>query len=151
MLTAQTGGKIFGAFGRANDRPGMGSSSNVLGRWRNAWWSETEQGDGKTPYILSSTTGTTLDSRWLYSSDYLRVKNVTLGYKRPINPKVISYARVYLSVENLIKWDKYYGGYSPESANSGQSDAPGGSTALGIDYSGYPIARIFTMGVSVTF
>lgn len=151
LLTAQTGGKIFGAFGRANDRPGMGSSSNVLGRWRNAWWSETEQGDGKTPYILSSTTGTTLDSRWLYSSDYLRVKNVTLGYKLPINPKVISYARVYLSVENLIKWDKYYGGYSPESANSGQSDAPGGSTALGIDYSGYPIARIFTMGVSVTF
>ncbi len=151
LLTAQSGGKIYGIIGRAIDRPGMGAASNVMGCWRNAWWSETEQGNGKTPYIMSSTTGTTLDSRWLYSSDYLRIKNITLGYKLPISQKYISYARVYASVENLVKWDNYYGGYSPEAANNGQSDAPGGSGALGLDYSGYPIPRIVTFGVNITF
>ena len=151
LLTAQTGGKIFGVFGRAFDRPSMGASSNVLGRWRNAWWSETEQGDGKTPYILSTTTGTTLDSRWLYSSDYLRIKNLTLGYKIPINPKFISYARVYVSIENLARWDNYYGGYSPEAANTASSSSRGGQSAVGLDYGGYPIPRIYTIGINVNF
>lgn len=151
LLTAQTGGKIYGVIGRAFDRPGMGASSNALGRWRNAWWSESEPGDGTVPYLLSTTTGTTLDSRWLYSSDYLRVKNVTLGYKLPINPAIIPYAKLFLSVENLIKWDNYYGGYSPEAANTAASTSPGGQSAVGLDYSGYPIPRIVTLGVNLSF
>ena len=151
LLTAQTGGKIYGIIGRAIDRPSMGAGTNVMGHWRNAWWSEEEQGNGNVPYILSTTTGTTIDSRWLYSSDYLRVKNVTLGYKLPIKPNILSYARVYLSIENLAKWDNYYGGYSPEAANTGASNAPGGATALGLDYSGYPSPRIYTLGINITF
>ena len=151
LMTAQTGGKIFGVFGRANDRPGMGASSNVLGRWRNAWWSEEEQGDGKTPYILSTTTGATIDSRWLYSSDYLRIKNLTIGYKLPISPKLISYARIYFSVENLKCWNHYYGGYSPEAANSASSSVPGGQSALGLDYGSYPLSRTYTLGININF
>ncbi|WP_288692168.1 TonB-dependent receptor [uncultured Bacteroides sp.] len=149
LMTAQTGGKIYGILGRAIDRPGMGAKSNVMGCWRNAWWSEDEPGNGSVPYILSATTGTTLDSRWLYSSNYLRIKNLTFGYKLPINPKFISYARVYLSIENLAKWDSYYGGYSPEAANTGSG--PGGASALGLDYGGYPNARTFTFGINVNF
>lgn len=151
LITAQAGGKILGILGRALDRPGMGALSNVLGNWRNAWWSETEQGDGKTPYILSSTTGTTIDSRWLYSSDYLRIKNVSLGYRLPSLPKIYSSARVYVSVENLAILTSYTGGFSPEAANSGVSGAPGGSNSLGIDYGGYPTSRVISMGINVTF
>lgn len=151
LLTAQTGGKIFGVIGRANDRPGMGAASNVAGHWRDAWWSEEDPGNGSVPYLLSTTTGTTIDSRWLYSSDYLRIKNLTLGYKLPINPKILSYARVYLSIENLAKWDSYYLGYSPEAANTAPSSAPGGQGAVGLDYGGYPSPRIFTLGVNLTF
>ena len=149
LLTAQTGGKIYGILGRAIDRPSMGAKSNIMGHWRDAWWSEDEPGNGSVTYILSQTTGTTLDSRWLYSSNYLRIKNLTLGYKLPINPKFISYARVYLSIENLAKWDSYYGGYSPEAANVGSG--PGGASALGLDYGGYPNARTFTFGINVNF
>lgn len=151
LLTAQTGGEIYGILGRAIDRPGMGAKSNIMGHWREAWWSEDEPGNGSVPYILSPTTGTTLDSRWLYSSNYLRIKNLTLGYKLPVNPKFISYARVFLSIENLAKWDSYYGGYSPEAANAGSSSAPGGASALGLDYGGYPSARTFTVGINVNF
>ena len=151
MVTAQSGGKILGILGRALDRPGMGALSNVFGNWRNAWWSETEPGDGKTPYILSSTTGTTIDSRWLYSSDYIRIKNISFGYRLPYLPKVYSSARVYVSVENLAILTGYTGGYSPEAANSGVSGAPGGSNSLGIDYGGYPTSRVISMGINVTF
>ena len=151
LVTAQSGGKILGILGRALDRPGMGALSNVFGNWRNAWWSETEPGDGKTPYILSTTTGTTIDSRWLYSSDYIRIKNISFGYRLPYLPKVYSSARVYVSVENLAILTGYTGGYSPEAANSGVSGAPGGSNSLGIDYGGYPTSRVISMGINVTF
>ncbi len=151
LLTAQTGGKIFGIIGRAIDRPGQGPQTNAFGWWKNAWWSEEDQGDGKTPYPLSTTTGATVDSRWLYSSDYLRIKNITLGYTIPINKNIISNARIYASVENLLTFSKYDGGYSPEASNSGASGAPGGSTALGIDYGSYPLARAFTFGLNLTF
>jgi len=151
LLTAQTGGKVFGVLGRANDRPSMNPNSNMMDVWLNAWWSETEQGDGHTPYILSATTGGTVDSRWLWSSDYLRIKNLTIGYKLPLPAKYVQNARIYLSAENLLKWDNYYNGYSPEAANTQVSGAPGGAGALGIDYGGYPIARIFTIGLNLNF
>ncbi len=150
LLTAQTGGKIFGCFGRAIDRPGMGASANVMDCWTNAWWSETETGDGVTPYILSTTGGGQVDSRWLESSDYLCLKNLTVGYTLPLKTKLLQRARIYFSGENLLRAHSYYHGYSPEVSN-GSKSVPGGATATGIDYGGYPSARIFTFGVNVTF
>lgn len=151
LLTAQTGGKIFGILGRAIDRPGQGPQTNAFRWWKNAWWSEDQPGDGKTPYPLSTTTGTAIDSRWLYSSDYLRIKNITLGYTIPINKNFVSSARLYTSIENLLTISSYDGGYSPEAANSGSNSAPGGGSALGIDYGSYPLARTFTIGLNLTF
>ena len=144
LMTAQTGGHILGLFGRQYDRPGMSVGDNVAGRWRNAWWSENDPGDGKTPYIFSPAQGGNADTRWLYKSDYLRIKNLTLGYKIPVNPRIISNLRAYISIENLAKWDYYYNGFSPEAANTSNA-------SWGIDYSGYPIARTFTFGLNVNF
>lgn len=142
LVTGQTGGKVYGLLGRAIDRPGMGASSNALGCWRNMWRSEAEPGDGKTPSIFSSTTSTLYDTRWLYDSDFIKIKNITLGYQIPVR-KYISYARVYASIENVYMWDKYDGGYSPESNNGGS----GGD----YDYGAYPQARTFSLGVNLTF
>ncbi len=150
LLTAQTGGKIFGCFGRANDRPGMGASTNVMDCWTTAWWSETETGDGTTPYILSTVGGGQVDSRWLESSDYLCLKNLTVGYTLPLKTKILQRARIYFSGENLLRAHSYYHGYSPEVSN-GNKSVPGGATATGIDYGGYPSARIFTFGANITF
>lgn len=144
LVVAQTGGKIAGIIGRAIDRPSMGPNQNALGRWRNAWWSESEVGDGHVPSPFSTTTGAVVDSRWLYSSDFLRIKNLTLGYKIPVNARIIPNARVFVSVENLAKWDGYYGGYNTESANTT-------GTTLGIDYGAYPLARTFMFGFNLNF
>ena len=143
LVTAQTGGHIYGVLGRAMDRPGMGANGNVLSHWKNMWKSEAEPGDGKTPGIDNANTGQFYDSRWLYSTDFIKIKNVTLGYRLPLKKKFVQNARVYLSGENLLMWDKYDGGFSPEANN-------GGSTG-DYDYGSYPQARVITLGVNVTF
>ena len=151
LLTAQTGGKILGCFGRAIDRPSMGATSNVMDRWAEAWWSESEIGNGETPYIFSSTTGGQVDSRWLWSSNYLTLKNLTIGYTIPFkNKNILKNMRIYFSGENLLRFDSYYNGYSPEISN-GNKSVPGGATATGLDYGGYPTARSFTFGANITF
>lgn len=151
LITGQFGGQIYGAFGRAIDRPSMGALGNVMDCWTNAWWSEDEPGDGKTPYILSTTTGGTCDSRWLWSSDYVSLKNVTVGYTVPLKSKFISNLRFFVSLENLYRYDHYYNGFSPEAANTAKSGVPGGTTALGLDYGGYPTAKSYNFGINLTF
>ncbi len=135
LCTAQFGGMLYSMSpGRYMDNPGMAYSQNLFSWWKNRWKSEEEPGDGKTP-ALDSTTGELRDTRWLYSSDYIRIKNVTLGYKLPISRKIVRNARVYCTVENLWMWDKYDGGYSPE--NRGNN--------------AYPQARTYTIGANFTF
>lgn len=144
MLTAQTGGMIYGVLGRAMDKPGMSPSINMLSCWKNMWMSEEQPGDGKTPW-LDSNTGALYDSRWLYSTDYLKIKNITLGYEFPIRKgsKILKKARVYLSGDNLWMLDSYKGGFSPEAKNGGKNGD--------YDYGSYPLARILSVGASVTF
>lgn len=143
LITAQTGGQLYAVLGRAMDRPGMGANVNVLSHWKNMWKSEAEPGDGKTPGIDNANTGQFYDSRWLYSTDFIKLKSVTLGYRIPFKKKFIQNARVYVSGENLLMWDKYDGGFSPEANNGGSKGD--------YDYGSYPQARVVTLGVNVTF
>lgn len=143
LITAQTGGQLYAVLGRAMDRPGMGANANVLSHWKNMWKSEAEPGDGKTPGIDNANTGQFYDSRWLYSTDFIKLKSVTLGYQIPFKKKFIQKARVYVSGENLLMWDKYDGGFSPEANNGGSKGD--------YDYGSYPQARVVTLGVNVTF
>ncbi len=142
LFQGQHGGNSLALLGRAIDRPGMGVTSNALGRWRNRWRSEDEPGDGHTPRI-DGTTGTRLDTRWLYDASYIKLKNLTLGYNLPkkINRKIgIDQARFYISLENLWRHDHYYGGFSPEASNTD-----------GTDYGAYPAAKTYTLGVNLNF
>lgn len=76
---------------------------------------------------------------WMRSTDYLRLKNLELGYTFPgrwMEPAGISNLRIYLSGFNLFTWSKI-GVYDPESLNStGQY---------------YPQARLINTGIAVTF
>ena len=141
LFTAQTGGQIYGTVGRAIDRAGNGNW-NVLGHWRNSWWSETETGDGTLPYVLS-TVKPDADSRFVESSNYFRIKNITLGYSIPFK-KFISSARVYLSIENVLLLTNYYHGYTPEATTQG-------SKFPGFDFGAFPAARTFTAGININF
>jgi hypothetical protein len=76
---------------------------------------------------------------WVHSSDYLRLKNVEIGYSLPASickRANISKLRVYANALNLITWDKLKV-FDPESTN-------GRGTY-------YPQARIINTGVTLTF
>jgi TonB-linked SusC/RagA family outer membrane protein len=77
---------------------------------------------------------------WLHKTDYLRLKNLQLGYSLPHNITTklgIQAFRVYVSGYNLLTYSPDYKDFDPEaSAGSGQS---------------YPLQRVVTAGLSVTF
>ena len=142
FFQGQKGGYSYALLGRAIDRTGMGTTTNVMGNWANRWRSDADPGDGKTPR-LDGTTGSLLDTRWLYDATYIQLKNVTLGYnfEEELAQKLkISNLRVYVSLENVWRKDHYYGGYNPESV---QSD--------GTDYGAYPNAKVYMMGLNFNF
>ena len=82
---------------------------------------------------------------------FLRLNNVTLGYSFPANwiSKLrMTKLRLYATVYNALLWTKY-SGYDPEVSATRNSSY----TALtpGVDYSGYPKSRTFTLGINVNF
>jgi len=145
LITAQTGGKIYGALGRAFDRQGMGTSVNVLKKWMNMWYSEAEPGDGHTPAASLSGISEEYDNRWLYSSDFIKLKNITIGYRFKMPKKCfVKGLRLNASVENVFMIDSYKGGFSPESNNAT-------SRISSYDYGAYPMARTFNLGINAQF
>ena len=136
LANAQTGGNLYSLIGRSIDRPGMGYLYGHLANWNNRWKSEAEPGDGHTPNI-SANNSSLLDSRWLYSSDYLRIKNITLGYTLP-KSRFYSSARIYAVLENAYIWHSYVGGFSPEALQTG-----------GYDNGSYPQARVYALGFNL--
>ena len=89
--------------------------------------------------------GTEDSTRYLKSTDYIRLKNLTLGYNVPKkynNIAGISSARVYLSGFNLLTFTDY-DGYDPES----RSDAGG----VGQVFYSAPAAKTISIGVDLSF
>jgi hypothetical protein len=76
---------------------------------------------------------------WMRNTDYIRLKNIELGYTLPevIGRRAgIGSLRVYVNALNLATWDKL-GVYDPENVNSnGQY---------------YPQSKIINTGVTVKF
>lgn len=116
----------------------------VARRWR----SLTNPGDGIYPRTRS---GTTIDfrnftTRQVFSGTYLAVKNITLGYTLPM-PKnqVFKGARFYVSAQNPFMFTKYEG-MNPEIGLDGLN-----GLNLGRDFTAFPIARVYTVGLNVKF
>lgn len=124
---------------------------NVRKDVANRWRSESNPGNGKVPTTNGSGRGRVMyrdvSSLTVEKNNYAWVKNITLGYSLPKFGFVQS-ARVYLSVQNAILFTKYSG--NPEVTNY---LGKGGSGALvpGIDYSSYPVPRIYSLGANLSF
>lgn len=115
-----------------------------LNRWT------PEHPENKYPRALSSGS---LDvgifsSAIVEDASYIRLKNITLGYRVPL--KVLDKAkikslRVYVSATNIWTLTDYTG-YDPEANTYGQS-----TTLIGIDAGGYPQAKTYQAGLTISF
>lgn len=144
LLQGRVGGKLLSIGSRAWNRATNAPGYNYMSRWLyDAYWSEEEPGDGKTPAFYATVTGGQYDTNWLYDAGYVRIKNITLGYDIPFGPnRYISKARVYVSCDNVFMWDNYDPGFSPEGATQDNASS---------DWGAYPQARTFSFGVNITF
>ncbi len=97
---------------------------------------------------VATTTGTEVFStRIIEDGSFLRLKNVSLGYtlkKEWIKSLGLTSLRVYVSGQNLYTWTKYTG-YDPEVSVRNSALTPG------LDFSSYPRARSFNMGINISF
>lgn len=89
-----------------------------------------------------------VSTRFLEKGDFVRIANATLGYTFDIkNSKAIKTLNIALSGQNLALFTKY-SGLDPE-INTDKTR--GGVPSRGFDYTAYPRARTFTLGVNVGF
>jgi TonB-linked SusC/RagA family outer membrane protein len=91
-------------------------------------------------------------SRFVYDGSFIRLKNVSLGYRLPkqlMDRWGLSYARIYVSGQNLLTFTDYPG-VDPEVNWRGVGDS-GGNINIGLDYGGYPAAKSYTVGIQVKF
>ncbi len=146
LVTAQSGGKVWQGLARAYNWQGRNQSTNHLTIWDEMWVSEEEPGNGIVPRASSTTALEEYSTRWLYSTDFVKLKNVTIGYRLRFKKKtaIVKQLRFTLSGENLLMWTAYKHGYSPE-VNTGTSKVEA------TDYASYPLQRTYSLGISATF
>ena len=141
------GGKILNLSRRFFDN--LEGTANNLTTVLNRWHSPDQPGNGIEPRANSRSTGqnNAISSRWVEDGSFLRIQNITLGYKIPqmlLEKVKIQSARIYLSAQNPVTWSKYLG-YNPEV--SGYEGALTG----GVDYGSYPLANTFIIGLNLGF
>ncbi|MCF0069103.1 TonB-dependent receptor [Dyadobacter sp. CY261] len=88
----------------------------------------------------------TQSTRFLERGDFLRMKNISLGYDIPkALVKNVAAIRVFVSGTNLLTFSKYKG-IDPESTSNGVGDI-----VQNIDHASYPNSKTYTLGLNVTF
>jgi TonB-linked SusC/RagA family outer membrane protein len=147
MITFQTGGNMyFATQASLMDYRFQNNSVKVLDRWQKPGditdVPRVQDGDITSwGYSIPITAN-------VYSSDFVRLKNLTLGYafgKSITNKLKIESARIYLSGQNLAILTDYPGS-DPEVTSTGNTSA-----TQGFDKNMTPNARTFTLGVQVGF
>lgn len=148
LVQGQHGGSIYSTLGRAIDRTSVGYKENALGHVRDRWFSAEDPGNGVKGKATGSF-GFIRNTDWLYSSNYYRVRTITLGYDLGllINKQIAQGARVYVTAENWFGHDNYYGGLNPDALNTGNT----GTFVSGSDYGGLPLAKTLVLGLNLTF
>jgi TonB-linked SusC/RagA family outer membrane protein len=117
---------------------------SVIHRWRSA----SNPGDGLLPTTVSNTNLARdyYPSYWVESNSYLAVKNIDIGYN--FKTKFSKNFRVYFSAQNAILITGYKGG-NPEVGIDGQDGNR--SLSPNVNFNGYPVSAVYTLGCNVTF
>ena len=82
---------------------------------------------------------------FIEKGDYLKLRELSVGYDLKPKVKWIQNIRVTASGRNLVSFDKY-SGYDPEINTAGQSNS-----TRGFDFVEVPLPRTFAFGINVTF
>jgi TonB-linked SusC/RagA family outer membrane protein len=116
-------------------------SEDILGAWTKAG----DNTDVPMLYWNSNFWTTQASSRWLEKGDFVRIRNVQIGYTLPksiTNKFKASRLRFYVQANNLYTFTGY-SGIDPEANNTGNTNI-----GLGIDRMRPYLARTYTVGLN---
>jgi TonB-linked SusC/RagA family outer membrane protein len=159
LLQGTQGGEVFFVGSRHMDC-GQIQGMNQLKRWVHSY--KPDRSTGENPFPQNSKVDLSWDGKtmnrfgnnpwfndtWIYDGSFVRVKNITLGYnftKELCRRIGIQGARVYMMGDNVFTWN-HYPGATPETNSDGNE-----TTQPGADYGTYPLARKYSLGISLTF
>jgi len=134
FFSGQFGHKIY------NNTANAFFSAGSLANGRNVTKNVVNSGEGKLNAPDVST-------RFLENGSFVRLQNVTLGYKVNTQGTFISSLRVFVTGQNLFVITDYTGQDPEVNTNKSLDGVP----SLNIDYTSYPRARTFTFGVNASF
>ena len=128
------GNKVYNAL--ANRLEQTGDSYNVLTTVLDAW--TPQNGSQTLPLASNARPFSYVDSRYVQSASYLKLRNLTVGYLWNLNggKRVLESVRVFATASNLFTITPYKG-YDPE-------------VSSGTDNGVYPSSRSFTFGITLT-
>jgi len=126
------GNKLFNALGRRLEQ--TGDSYNLLRTVLDSWTPDRQ--DARLPLASNDRPFSYIDSRYVEPASFLKLRNLTIGYKVPLGKQFPIGVRVFATGSNLFAITSY-SGYDPE-------------VASGTDSGAYPSARSVVFGVSLT-
>lgn len=88
-----------------------------------------------------------VSTRFLEDGAFVRIQDVTIGYRVKLKSTAISSLRFFVTGQNLAVFTKYSGQDPEVNINKAIDDIP----SFGIDYTPYPRARTILLGASVSF
>ena len=128
------GNKLYNALQRCLEQ--TTDSYNVLATVKNSW--TPQNGSNALPLASTVRPFDYIDSRYVQSASYLKLRNLTIGYTIKVESLKlrVESVRLYATASNLFTITPYKG-YDPE-------------VSSGSDTGAYPASRTFTFGVNVT-
>ncbi|KJF43508.1 collagen-binding protein [Draconibacterium sediminis] len=129
---------------------------NLVDDVKYRWRSEENPGKGFYGTTVGGGRVTGVERDWnndreIADASYLNIRNITLGYTYNSKSKIFKSARFYASIQNVYIFTDYWGGPNPEISVGRSGSNDGGNLSQGVDWSGYPVPRIYNFGVNVNF
>ena len=129
------GNEVYNALGRRLEL--TNDSYNVLSTVKDSW--TPARGGDTLPWASNARPFGYIDSRYVQSASYLKLRNLTIGYRlkiKELESVKIEGIRLYATASNLFTITPYKG-YDPE-------------VASGTDAGAYPSSRSFIFGINLT-
>lgn len=140
-FTYSLGGYSFDKAGTLIETDGSKEKSYNLPVYALDRWQKPGDITDVPRFVLEQGAGPQNSSRYIHSTDHIRLKNLTLGFTLPgqwTQKALIENARIYFSGTNLLTWAKW-NQYDPEVPVNGEV------------FCEAPAMRTFNFGVEITF
>lgn len=152
VLQGQFGGKLVNIQKEDLENPlSMGNELKTL--LTQTWATSNTSGAIPRRGWYGNPYGGFVNSRFVESSDFVKVRNVTLNYHVPgklLKHTGISSLDAYVNGQNLLTFT-HYSGLNPEVGNVVSASYLNQNAARGLDFNAYPMSRMFTAGVKLSF